>query len=68
MCGPDTHVALPPNVVAQLPEMDLNDRTLLEDVAENPTAISRMASQVTLGKELDGMAVAIQANRPFRTL
>jgi hypothetical protein len=68
MCGPDTHVVLPPSVVALLPEMDLDDKTFLADIAENPTVSSRMASQVTLGRELDGMAVAIQPNRPFRTV
>lgn len=67
MRGPDTHVVLPPSVVALLPELDMNDRHFLEDIAENPSDISRMASQVILGRELDGMAVAIQANRPFRT-
>ena len=64
--GHDTHVVLPPNVFAQLPELDWNDRYLLEEIAENPTAgRSRMASQVTLGKELDGMVVAVKGNRPI---
>ena len=63
--GPDTHVTLPPSIVAQLPEMDLADTMLLEDIAENPGPISRMASQVVLTKELDGMNVAVAPNRPF---
>ena len=57
--GPDTHVTLPPSIVAQLPEMDLADTMLLEDIAENPGPISRMASQVVLTKELDGMNLSL---------
>ena len=63
--GPDTHVSLPSDVLALMPELDFEGETLLKDIAENPGPISRMASQVVLSKALDGMSVAIAANRPF---
>jgi hypothetical protein len=63
--GPDTHVSLPGDVLALMPELDFEGETLLKDIAENPGPISRMASQVVLSKALDGMSVAIAANRPF---
>ena len=63
--GPDTHVSLPPDIVKLLPELDLAEATLLEDIAENPGPISRMASQVVLSAEMNGMAVAVASNRPY---
>lgn len=63
--GPDTHVSLPPDIVKMLPELDLAEATLLEDIAENPGPISRMASQVVLSAEMNGMAVAVAPNRPY---
>jgi hypothetical protein len=63
--GPDTHVSLPGDVLALMPELTVDESTLLEDIAENPGPISRMASQVVLRKELDGMSVAVAPNRPY---
>ena len=63
--GPDTHVSLPGDVLALMPELTADESTLLKDIAENPGPISRMASQVVLKKELDGMSVAIAPNRPY---
>ena len=63
--GPDTHVSLPGDVLALMPELDFEGETLLKDIAESPGPISRMASQVVLSKELDGKSVAIALNRPF---
>eukprot|EP00227_Mantoniella_beaufortii_P012855 CAMPEP_0197585312 /NCGR_PEP_ID=MMETSP1326-20131121/7648_1 /TAXON_ID=1155430 /ORGANISM="Genus nov. species nov., Strain RCC2288" /LENGTH=145 /DNA_ID=CAMNT_0043149793 /DNA_START=39 /DNA_END=476 /DNA_ORIENTATION=- len=65
--GPDTHVRLPPSIIAMLPELSLEQKSYIGDLCENPSAISRMASMVTLLPEMDGSAVAIEANRPFRT-
>uniref|UniRef100_A0A7S0S9B7 Uncharacterized protein n=1 Tax=Mantoniella antarctica TaxID=81844 RepID=A0A7S0S9B7_9CHLO len=67
--GPDTHVSLPPSVIAMMPEMNDEDEWFLGDIAESPSMkSSRMASTVTLNRELDGMVCAIQPNRPFRSL
>ena len=63
--GPDTHVSLPGDVLALMPELTVDETTLLKDIAENPGPISRMASLVVLKKELDGMSVAVAPNRPY---
>ena len=57
--GPDAHVLIPDEFLARLPALDALEMDKLEDVAVGPGANSRLASQVTLTKEVDGLVAAI---------
>ena len=67
-CGPDAHVSVPPGVIASIPEMTLDEKLVLTDVAETVTPRSRLASSVRLTKDLDGLVVALAPMQPFKTI
>ena len=62
--GPDAHVLIPDEFLARLPALDALEMDKLEDVAVGPGANSRLASQVTLTKEVDGLVAAIAKCTP----
>ena len=53
--GPDAHVYIPDEFLAKMPPLDADDVDKLEDVAIDMGKNSRLASQVTLSSELDGL-------------
>ena len=57
--GPDAHVVIPDEFLKRLPALDALEMDKLEDVAAGLGANSRLASQVTLTKEVDGLVAAI---------
>ena len=57
--GPDAQGEIPEEFVKRLPALDALEMDKLEDVAAGLGANSRLASQVTLTKEVDGLVAAI---------
>jgi hypothetical protein len=57
--GPDAHVYIPDEFLAKMPPLDADDVDKLEDVAIDMGKNSRLASQVTLSSELDGLVAAV---------
>ncbi len=56
------HVYVPPEWMAKLPAADLNEAGLLTG-AIRPTSESRLACQITLTAELDGLTVRLPVHR-----
>ena len=57
--GPDAHVVIPDEFLRRLPALDALEMDKLVDDAAGLGANSRLASQVTLTKEVDGLVAAI---------
>lgn len=65
--GPDAHVKIPCDFIAKLPELTADERDTLKNLGAwgsiSPVN-SRLASQVTLSKDLNEMVVAIDELHP----
>ena len=57
--GPDAHVYVPDEYLAKMPPLDADEVDKLEDVAIDMGKNSRLASQVTLSRDLDGLVAAV---------
>ena len=66
--GHDAHVVIPDEFLAKMPEMGPLDVDKLEDVAVEAGPNSRLASQVTLTQELDGLVAALGESWPENTM
>ena len=62
--GPDAHVLIPDAFLEKMPALDAMELDKLEDVAVDMGANSRLASQVTLTKDVDGLVCAISKLYP----
>jgi hypothetical protein len=66
--GHDAHVLIPDAFLEKMPALDEIEEDKLKDVAYEVGANSRLASQVTLSNELDGLVAAIGKVYPENTM
>jgi len=66
--GPDAHVMIPDAFLEKMPALDALEVDKLEDVAEGLGKNSRLASQVTLTNDVDGLVCAIGRVYPENTM
>lgn len=63
----DTHLYVTREVMQQLPTIDASEAYDLQETAEDTNVNSRMASSITLTKQLDGAVFALGNVKPWMT-